>query len=175
MGPLNLTDEQRHNLAADHTLTLDDGRTLKVTFGPDYDTQINDFDCYGKIAPVNRRNTWNAYGPAARPEGFDGAAEIIDRDWWWQPPLFDKADRRQWHTTPEYRRALRQTVSDLIRYGFQTVTLEVCQGTDAYGRDIVLDYAVTGGHEASLDATDVADILDDMIHLMDLTNGEEAA
>lgn len=155
---LILTDDQARELADNLThfgprtaaeITLPSGDVVRATIDYDYGTTINDFDCYGKVFPVSR-NTWNGR-IAARPAECDGAAEIITFDRgesaWWQPPVFDKADRRYWHTNPDYRRKLRSQVRDLLDFGFYVLRVELCRGTDVYGRPIVIDFSTLAGIE----------------------------
>lgn len=65
----------------------------------------------------------NAYGYVRRPDGFDGNAEVIDRDrgsqLWWQP-MED--------CTPgsDIRASVRRTINDLREYGY--IGIEVSGG-----------------------------------------------
>lgn len=119
------------------TLDLAGGRMIRLRIEPDHDTSVNDFDCYGR---VEWRDSWSRQ--TLRPITFDGNAEIIDRDGiaalWWQPP----ADVKR--SDPGFRQ-LRSSVIDLVTYGFRSVGLELCEGTDHYGRPIVTDSTWIGG------------------------------
>jgi hypothetical protein len=99
-----------------------DGRTVRLSVEPDTDHSLeDDGDWYGRIE-------W-ARGDH-RPDGFTGAAEVLDRDWhgrlWWEPPADLRSDR-------ERRRELRATVSDIIHYGFSVIGVTVI-GTDGAER-----------------------------------------
>lgn len=151
-----LTDEQAAELVAaldgygqPARIELPNNLIARLSVEPDYSTEINDFDCYGKVFPAHYR-TWNGR-VSQRPEGCDGAAEIVHYDRgsvaWWQPPTEDRDDRRRWHTDDQYRRTLRSHVSDLLAHGFDMIRLELCRGIDAYKRDVVIDFATLGGIE----------------------------
>jgi hypothetical protein len=150
-------------LVAAERVTLADGRLLRLCRDHDTDTSINDYDCYGRVEPV--REQPHSYRDAPRPEGFDGAAvKIIDAwgdRWWWQPTLeLWGTPRAEWHADAERRRREIDNVRDLLTWGFGILRVELCQGTDAYGRPIVVDYATVGGIEPFGDDTDVvADLL----------------
>lgn len=159
---MNLTQDQLHQLAADHHLELPNGATIRITIESDEYTEINDFDCYGTTQWA-RNNPYN--GQPVRPHTFNGCAEKITTDHgstlWWQPYLPTKADRREWHTNHEYRTQQRYLVRQIIEYGFHTYRAEYCHGTDAYGKLIVIDYAVLGGIEplSDPDICAIADVV----------------
>ena len=123
------------------TLTLDDGRVLRLKIVVDQDASINDFDGYGKVydGPPLRRNDMGYYD---RPEGFTGNAEKLwfgnDGPWWWEPP----ADVRR--SDPGFRK-FRDDVCELLAFGFKGVILELCEGTDFYGRYVVQNVASLWG------------------------------
>lgn len=104
----------------------DDNPTVRLVLKvrPDDSASINDFDCYGRIE-------WgrsNGNGYHHRPDGFDGNATTIDtRDGrlWWQPSLFDKADRRRWAADPQWRRAMHSQVLDIIEFGFNCMSVSI--------------------------------------------------
>ena len=137
------------------TVDLDDGRTLRLRVEFDQDTTINDFDCYGKTERYCH-DYWRE-GRTLRPDDFTGNAEKIQVDrglWiWWEPPA-DGPKRG----TPEFRQ-FRGTVTDLVSYGFVLVGLELCEGTDAYNRPVVVDVTWLGGVERS----GVTDTLPDLM------------
>lgn len=148
-------------LAADgDTLDLADGSTLRLRIDPDLDTTILDMDCYGTFAEV-RRGAYSHHD-APRPRGFDGRARKLrfGRSYdaiWWQPhpdDLITDADR-----AAEAQRIIR-----LLEDGFVTVTVERCQGADAYGRPIVIAVASLGGIEACADEDYLAEIVSDLAH-----------
>lgn len=146
-----------------NAVTVDDV-TVRIKMGPDYHTQISDFDCYGKIEPVER-NRWGAH-EKDRPAGFDGAAEKLrlrDGELWWQPPLFDKEDYRRWHTDSMWRRELRTQIVDILEFGFTEITVEILRGADAYNRPIVVDAWHLGGIEPYIKQDDLRDVLHDFM------------
>lgn len=112
-------------------------------------TEINDFDCYGKVASVQR----GRYGThAERPKGFDGGALKIrthSEEWWWQPYEGDKT--------------CRHLVQNLLEYGFTMLRLERCSGTDAYGKPIVVAFDTLGAIDDASDPDEVALWVADML------------
>lgn len=116
-------------------IKLSRGRALRLRIETDQDSDLNDFDCYGRTAPTSDY-------PDTRPQGFDGNAEKI---WlsgdaiWWQPPTDGPA-----RGTAEFR-SLRAMVRDLAEYGFHGVVLELTHGHDAYRRPIVRNVASLWG------------------------------
>lgn len=141
------------------TLDIGRGRSLRLVVSPDFDTDINDFDFYGKIGQPETRRSSDWTGRKYRPQGFTGNAEILhggQRSYvpvWWEPPADVKRG------TPEFAR-LRETVSDLLNFGFHCVKVELLEGRDAYGRPIVKDFEVIGGVD-SLDGNEglIADLV----------------
>ena len=127
------------------TVELENGRALRLRVQSD-ECDVMDLwsdDCYGRIAFVSGRT--NVYGyPQDRPEGFDGNAEKLSYgrgdDAWWQPPADIKRGTEQFQTC-------RRVVRDLLEFGFYSVGLELLDGTDAYGRPIVVNAAWLGGLE----------------------------
>ena len=126
------------------TYRLADGRIVRVSLGPDYDSNIQDDDSYGRLAwPVRTRSSeWT--GRTSRPEGFDGNAEILRGGQhdpiWWQPPVDIP------RSSPEFSH-LRVALEDILSYGYATLVLELLEGTDAYGRWIVRESTALGGIE----------------------------
>ena len=154
---MKITKEQAEQLVDNGTLQLDDGRVLRFREDADNDTTINDYDYLGKVAPIGRRE----YQPT-RPEGFDGMAEKISTQgdtFWWQPP--DDL-RKGWLDNP-LRATLRQSVQDILNYGYQVFIVELCHGTDGYGKPIVVDYGTLGGIEPFMGDDDKADYLMDIV------------
>jgi hypothetical protein len=152
-------------LAAKGTATLPDGRVLRLTEEPDYDTRINDFECYGRVEQCeNDRDTGQT---TERPKGFDGMAEkVLDcygNAYWWQPtPRLWGIEPADWYADDKMRRESRQEVIDLLSFGFKVITLELCEGADFYGRPIVVDAYSTGGVECMADAGHLASIAEDL-------------
>lgn len=139
------------------TLALSDRFSLRLDIRPDEDTRISDFDCYGKIEWTSARND---YGWPSRPDGFDGAARIVERDrgsvLWWQP----------WEgASEEDARKFLPTLGDLIRFGFDLIGLTLVESvTDSTGSahevDVVTEWL--GGVEAMVDDAYRTEILDDL-------------
>jgi hypothetical protein len=132
------------------TTELSDGRIVRLKIESDDTNPFDNYDCYGKVAFVDDRRS-NTFGePATRPEGFTGNAEKI---WlqqnggciWWEPPK-DGPKR----TDPEFA-SVRSMVNDLASFGMNGMVLELCDGTDAYGRPVVKDVASLWGIEPFAD------------------------
>lgn len=158
---MKLTQEQLTDLAVLQTVTLDNGLIVKYRTEPDNDMSVNEWDCYGKVAP---RET-NRYSgrKSERPEEFNGSAEIIHTqfdEFWWQPPTDLKAT---WKKDMVQYRAMRQSLHDILQWGFDMYFVEICQGTDAYGHDIVLDYGVLGCVEPMIKDEYKIEILRDVL------------
>ena len=157
---MKLDDETLDALDEDGAVVkLDDGTALRVRIEPDYDTNINDFDCYGAVEPASTRYNDYEEGPR-RPDGFDGNAEKIEYArgaWmWWQPP----ADIPR--TDPAFPK-FRDAVRDILEMGFSGVILERLDGTDAYGRDIVTDVASLWGIDSLADSY-LREVVKDLAH-----------
>jgi hypothetical protein len=158
---MNIDDIDLSDLEEDgDTLELPDGRMLRLVIEQDWEASINDFDFYGRVSKTH------AYRYAAiepRPKDFTGNAEKLScggAEWvWWEPP----ADVVR--GTPEFA-WLRQSVIDLLVRGFYCVGLDLCDGTDAYGRPIVVDRASLAG----CDSSDPDEYLSDL--LVGLLGGE---
>jgi hypothetical protein len=138
------------------TVKTDSGHVYRLRVEADQDTDVSDFDCYGRIGLSERdRHT----GRERRPDGFDGGAEKLSTlggEVWWQPPS-DMAIERGSQEWRDYRYFL----SDLVSYGFKGVVLERLEGTDAYGRPIVVDVASLWGID-SLDNGYLAYLVGDL-------------
>lgn len=157
---MKITKDQALELAKYQTVDIGDGFTLRFREEPDDYITINDYDYLGKVAPIGRRE----YQPT-RPEGFDGMAEKISTQgdtFWWQPP--DDL-RKGWLDNP-LRATLRQSVQDILNYGYQVFFVELCYGTDGYGKPIVVDYGTLGGIEPFASDDDKADYLMDIVFEM---------
>lgn len=166
MATITLSNEQLNKLAMFDTIELDNGYFMRLLEMPDHHTEINDFDCYGKVSWCARNPYTGHYSP--RPEGFDGMAEIVrtynGEGAWWQPP----ADLRDtWNEDTPLRNKLRTTVREILDYGFRALVLELLKGRDAYGNHIVVAYSNTNGIEPLMDRADVASVVSDMVY--DLT------
>jgi hypothetical protein len=145
-------------------VTLPNGDVLRFRQGSDEHTELNDFDYLGRTEWVRASNVTGCH---TRPAGMDGCAEILAHDrgnvLWWQPPVFSREDRRQWHTDAEYARAVRGMVRDVVAYGFATYTVELCRGTDAYGRAVVVDVASLGGIEPFADRAYMVETVGELV------------
>lgn len=144
--------------AGENRIVESGGWGWRFRLEPDDVTDINDLDCYGRVAPVVSR-----YGDQQeRPDGFDGFARIVD-GWrgdrfWWQPPVWLMGD-------DDAVRSLARLVSDILAYGFTLIRVERLrlEDSDGYGNPIVDDADVLGGNEPFVDDGYAADILSDLI------------
>lgn len=157
---MEITEKQAKDLATLGEIELGNNYKLRFREEQDSDTSINDFDYLGTVKHIWRRNE-------PRPEGFDGMAEKISthrETYWWQPPT----DLRQgWHNY-EHKDHLRKVVRDILEFGFFTYTVELCYGTDAYGNDVVVDYACCGGYEPFADDNDIAEAIKDITYQIEI-------
>jgi hypothetical protein len=144
-----------HSLSIDEIVELPNGQSVRCISSPDEFTDINDDEFFGRLEWV--RKSSNLYGDnrTTRPDWCDGNAEIIDREHfsvlWWQPSSDAKRG------TDEFTR-LRRSLMDIVNYGYQVITLELREGTDAYGRPIVIDVESEMGVEAMADDGDIREI-----------------
>jgi len=156
--------EIAEQIAGEDSHTLPNGEVVRFRQEPDEHTTLNDYDYLGRTEWVQ---VSNVTGFHTRPTNMDGCAEILSHDrghvLWWQPPVSDKADRRRWHNDPEWSRVIRQVVRDVTTYGFVTYTVELCRGTDAYGKPVVVAVESQGGFEPCQDSADIADSLADLV------------
>lgn len=122
------------------TLELPDGRVLRLKIVPDEDASINDDEFYGRVSFDRVRR--NNYGNEMRPEGFTGNAEKLwygnDGPWWWEPPVDVK------RTDPQFG-ALRDSVRELLAFGYKGVTLELVSSCDHCHRSGVVESASLWG------------------------------
>jgi hypothetical protein len=123
------------------TLAEYNGMTFRAKFEIDEDSSIfDDGDWYGALAWV-KTERWSGR-PSPRPDGFDGAALKLQTRGgdpiWWQPPADIVKD-------PENVAAMRSTILDILEYGYHGIVLERCDGTDAYGRPIVVAFTSLWG------------------------------
>ena len=155
--------ELAEELAASEVVTLDDGRVVRLKIEHDGATNVNHFDCYGRVeyGRVDRYTGWEV-----RPPTFDGTAVKMSvgrhESLWWMPYLPTKEDRRRWATDADLRRRECRFMADLLEMGFAMYVIEVLGGSDAYGRPIVEDYDILAGCD-SWDASDHVDYLADML------------
>lgn len=116
-------------------------------------------DWYGALAEVDWRSADYPHRP--RPDGFDGNAEILRLsygNYWWQPPP-DVPRDKGWDSLS----VLRRNLIDLLEYGYRVLILERLDGTDAYGRPVVVGYASIGGIEPFADRDWLADLAADLL------------
>lgn len=113
------------------------GRSLRLRIDTDQDTEINDYDCYGKIEWIARGHYQDP-----RPEGFDGRARKLwgsSHPFWWQP----------WEGATEAQIAeAAPSIRELAEYGFKLVGLELRETLrDSRGTEhtTVVDTAWIGG------------------------------
>jgi hypothetical protein len=159
---MELTQEQAYELALDGTLDIGDGMTLRFREEPDEYHSIDDDEGLGKVACIGRHDYQRQ-----RPDGFDGMAEKIStqRDtFWWQPP----DDLRKGWVTYEHKKKLRQAVQDILNYGYQVFVVELCKGTDAYGRPIVIEHNALGGIEPFMSDDDKGETVRDIVYEMNV-------
>lgn len=159
-----LTQEQIDDLLNEKVVNIGADYFLRLRTEPDQWTDLNDFDCYGTFAPVERDRYYG--GAKERPQGFDGMAEIIRTysgdGMWWQPP----ADLKDEWYKPENAhkwRQMRNTIREILDFGFVVYVLELCHGTDAYDRHIVVDYSTLGGMEPLMDSEYQRDVVRDLV------------
>ena len=92
---------------------LGDGYSLQLAYDYDSDQTINDYDCYGSVE-------WSRQGEQ-RPAGFDGSAEVIERDrgqrLWWQPY---REGHKVYNTAKD-----RGQVVEIVAYGFRYMVLKL--------------------------------------------------
>lgn len=150
------------------TVDLGDGHTLRLRIEGDPYTYLDDYDWYGRV-DLGQRNPDTGYNE--RPRDFDGNAEKIDVIYgpiWWQPPA-DVARGSKTFT------AIRQTVRDIVSFGYSVYILEHLYDTDAYGCPIVRAYATIGGVEPFPDTAYVRSLVSDLyVELDDELNVEPA-
>jgi hypothetical protein len=125
-------------LVNDQKVELSGGRFVRLVIEHDDEYSIaDDGDWFGKV-----ESTWRFSGRAhqPRPEGFDGSARKIHvggDTYWWQPPTDVLGDK-------DALRKLTTAVHDALLHGYFIVKVEAWNGTDAYGRPVITDYATLG-------------------------------
>jgi hypothetical protein len=158
------------------SITLPDGRTLRLRQEPDDFASIDDFvDCYGRIVPIQRHREF-----PTRPDGFDGfARKIRTRDgvYWWQPPddlrtakrepMYVEAADGSIHRHPlavhDPIRTAQQAILDILEHGFVNVGVEVLSDCGSCHRPQVMDSAWIGGVEAVMSREYTLDLLRDLL------------
>jgi hypothetical protein len=141
------------------TVTLPDGKIVRLHIDYDPWTTINDFDCYGKVSD----RSYPYHGDLVftpRPQGFTGAARKlqVDRDqWvWWEP----YREGHKVHDTPADVALVRR----LLHEGFLEVGLTLHEHlTDSRGNThlVEIDRRWTGGVD-SLDNGHLADVVSEL-------------
>lgn len=164
----NTYREELSELVGELVAYADDHRVLVQGFGtewrvrvePDYDWSLeHDGDWFGRIEWSDNRR-WER-DRSVRPDGMDGRARIVARDGnaclWWQPPT-DIADG-------EPIRELERTLREVMEYGAVLVFVErMSDYRDAYGAQMVADYACLGGVTGSGWENDVVgQLCDEMV------------
>jgi hypothetical protein len=157
----------------DGKVELDDHKWVTVKAEPDQDfwSDLFDADCYGKLARAERNRDYVGRYGTSRPPEFDGAAVLIkgdgrnlEGDYWWQPE-FEAwgVSRAEWHADPERRRREVGHITELLTLGFSLIAVELHQGCQECGTDLVVDSHVMGGFEPHMDHGHVTDVLTDML------------
>jgi hypothetical protein len=111
---------------------------------PDCWTAVDDYDCYGKVAAVER-HPWRHGVNRDRPDGFDGAARLITYGRggvpvWWQPPADVAHD-------PVERDRLRRLVANVLEHGFSVWEMVVEQRCGSCGKWEEVGHAMFSGQE----------------------------
>jgi hypothetical protein len=144
-------------------LKLDNGRTLRLRMEPDFDASINDYDSDGTVEWTH--NDWNGWNH--RPALFTGRARKLETEHgsslWWEPC----ADLTEEQITAEF-----PLIRALARFGFQRVILELLDGTDAYGRPIVVQVASLSGIEWDADDGYIQDVVADLLSELEVEGVE---
>lgn len=156
---LTITAEERAEIVDKLVADASYGHPASYQFDGQNDGDRGDWLIRCKVEPddIPVQDLWcdDAYGPISehcydychdgntpRPDTMDGSAVKIQVDrgyWtWWQAPPGFPIHSEEW-------RKLRSSVRDLLEFGFQQVGVELCHGSDAYGRPIVVDCAWLGG------------------------------
>lgn len=159
------------------SIELPDGRTLRLVENPDYDCQISDFDCYGRIEFIPRHKRQHS----TRPDGFDGFARKVwshnGECFWWQPPDDLRTAKREpvyvedghgvVHRHPyvftDPVGTLQRNVADLLTFGFVVVGVEVLSDCESCHRAQVIGSAYIGGVEAMADRDYTLDLVADLV------------
>ena len=153
--------EARHPgypLTSDGDTAEIDGHTYRLVITHDDDVTINDYDCYGSYSwgDANRYT-----GQSVPPHDFDldrteRLTILNDVVWWERPEDFASLP-------PKVQSDFRWMVSELISFGFKIVTVERVDGTDHYGKPIVVDAESLGGID-TLERNYIGEIASDLIY-----------
>ena len=140
----------------DGAIAVIDGRTYRLVVTPDDGASINDYDCYGRVS----MGILSGWANLRAPEDFDQERTerlaILNDVAFWEPP-------EGFEDWPEpARRALRHHVGNLVSFGFHVVTVERIDGTDAYGKPIVVDFECVCGVD-TLDRDELAYTVDGLV------------
>lgn len=163
------TTEELEALANGDTVEAH-GVTWSLETSGDADTQLHDFDCYGRV------HWLGVFWDQQRPPGFSGRAEKIStgRDsYWWQPP--SDIDAALWHSDSEYRAELRRTVLDILSDGFQIVSLSGRRACVCCGAVREVAGSALGGIEPFPDRAYLAEIAADLASMVEIDEAETVA
>lgn len=147
------------------TFELSETRRLKLHIRHDESYSINEYESDGKISlGFDHRDR----GFRHRPEGFSGRARKIEADRgiivWWEPydgPMGWQDESGEWHhgiweqLPRDKQREEVNRITDLIRYGFSVVGLELQElVTDSHGGThwVELETEWIGGIEPTQDS-----------------------
>ena len=146
-----------YGLYDDGDTAVVDGHTIRLRFEPDHDDDINNYDCYGRVDyGIKDPHSGDNRPPADfDPERTDRLTILNDVVWWEQPEDFVNLPA---HVQSEFR----WHVSHLVSFGFTVVVLERLDGTDYYGRPIVVDATALGGVD-STERENIAFIVEDLV------------
>jgi hypothetical protein len=135
-----------------------DGHNYRLVITPDHDVSINDYDCYGRYDWGDQHRY---SGQSVPPHDYDldrteRLTILNDVVWWERPEDFHRLP-------PKAQSDFRWMVSELISFGFHVLTVERTDGTDHYGKPIVVDAHSVGGVD-TLDAEIVGDLANELIY-----------
>lgn len=160
-----LVDDAKGKLTDDgDTFDLPDGRTIRLHVKPDDHSLLAEQGegvwC-GRIEWDSGR--LNDYGYRSRPDGFDGRAEVIQRDHgyrlWWQVPSDVPIGS-------DVHRSLRSTIGEILEYGYSGFILHLLapeDQADAVGHRPVLATASLWGIEPLPDSDYRESVIHDLI------------
>lgn len=147
---------------------ISDRWSIVLRIEVDDDCSINDYDCYG----TTERYCHDYHDRAPRPSGFTGAARKIQMDrgsWIWWQPAPDFVSAKAWGgSADDYADAFRlhvETATDLLRYGFKQIGLElheVIEDTLGNDHDVIAAQQWLGGVD-SLDGDNLSRIVGELL------------
>ena len=143
------------SLDHDGAIAVIDGRTYRLVVTPDMDVSINDYDCYGRY-DWGIQSGWQTRPPEDFDQERTERLAILNDVVFWEPP----EGFESWPHPAQ--QALRHQVRDLVSFGFHVVTVERIDGTDAYGKPIVVDFDCIGGVD-TIDSQELAYTADDLV------------